>query len=336
MHLPVLSRSTAATVELLPGLASDGGALWVTVVKQRFEIGERGALRRVPGAAVLPADVPWDPDDPASSPRLPSDACAGKPGTDVVVAGSAVAPDGARVRELDVRVRVGALERTLHVTGPRVWYRGVSGLALTPPEPFEEVPLRWEYAWGGSDLADPKRAVVERRNPVGRGVAADPQRLVHAPGPQIEDARERIGRHPGRATPAGVAAVPPHWEPRLGFAGTMDERWQKERMPLPPEDFDARHHLAAAPGLSSPVALRGGEDVQLVNVSRRGPLQFRLPRLSFGVAAVGRRERVDHRPALDTVALLPGESALELTWRASVRASGHEPREILVFEKREA
>jgi hypothetical protein len=336
VHLPVLSRSTSAAVDLVPALAQDGGQLWVVVIKQRFAIGDRGGLRRVPGAAVLHTDEPWDPDSDQSSVKLPSDACPGKPGTDVVVVGSAVAPSRAPVRELDVTVRVGRLQRTLHVTGLRVWYRAMGGLALTPPEPFREVPLRWEYAWGGCDFSDPEHGLIERRNPVGRGVAVDPDKLVHRPGPQIEDFGAPITRHPRRLTPAGVAAVAAHWEPRIGFAGTMDERWEKERMPLRPLDFDERHHLAAAPGLSSPRPLAAGEEVQLHNMSAGGPLRFNLPRLAFGVAAVGRRrERTDHRPELDTVVLFPGERAVELTWRSAVRAVGHEPRDILVFEKEE-
>ncbi|HTT70277.1 MAG TPA: DUF2169 domain-containing protein [Anaeromyxobacteraceae bacterium] len=333
MHLPVLSRSTAATVELLPALARDGGQTWVVVMKQRFAVGDRGGLRRVPGAAVMKVDELWDPDGHASSVRLPSDACPGKPGADVVVVGSALAPNRAPVRELDVLVRVGELRRTLHVTGLRVWYRTMAGLGLTPPEPFREVPLRWEYAWGGCDLGDPGRALMERRNPVGRGVASDPGKLVHQPGPQIEAAGDPITKPSSRLVPAGVGAVAPHWEPRLGFAGTMDERWEKERMPLLPLDFDERHYLVAAPGLSTPKPFVGGEPVQLHGMSERGPLTFALPRLAFGVEAVGRRERTHYRPALDTVVLFPGERAVELTWRAAVRAVGHEPRDILVFEK---
>lgn len=335
MHLPVLSRSTSATVDLLPALAGDGGALWVVVIKQRFTIGPRG-LRRVPGAVIRRVDELWEPDAPQSSVRFPSDACPGKPGADVVVVGSAIAPTGAPVRELEVVVRVGPLQRALRVTGLRVWYRGASGLALTPPEPFDEVPLRWEFAWGGCDFSDPKGAVAEPRNPVGRGVTGDPERLVHQPGPQIEEVGQPITRHPRRMTPAGVAAVAPHWEPRLGWAGTMDARWEEERMPLPPLDLDERHHLVAAPGLSTPRPLAGGEEVELRNLALGGPLRFRLPRLAFGVAAIGgRRERVDHRPSLDTALLLPGERAIELTWRTVLRAAGHEPRDVLVFEKEE-
>jgi hypothetical protein len=336
VHLPVLSRSTSATVDLLPALAGDGGQLWVVVIKQRFVVTARGGLQRVPGAEVLAADEPWEAEAEASSVRRPSDACPGKPGTDVVVVGNAVAPDRVPVRELDVVVRAGPVQRALHVTGLRVWYRSMAGLALTPPEPFEEVPLRWEYAWGGTDLSDPKRAVMERRNPVGRGVASDPEKLVHQPGPQIEAIDAPITAHARRLTPAGVGAVAPHWEPRIGFAGTMDERWQKERMPLRPVDFDERHYLVAAPGLSSPRPLVGGEEVQLHHMSPGGPLRFELPRLTFGVATVGRRrERTDHRPSLDTVVLFPGERAVEVTWRTALRAAGHEPRDVLVFEKEE-
>jgi hypothetical protein len=65
--------------------------------------------------------------------------------------------------------------------------------------------------------------------------------------------------------------------PRVAYAGTYDERWQKSRAPLVPDDYDPRFSVAAAEGLSAETGLRGGEPVELVNLTPNGRLRFTLP-----------------------------------------------------------
>src|SRR5262249_22682173 len=103
----------------------DGGSILVAIIKQRFHVDHRSQVARVGGAEVRLADQPWDEEKPdKSSVKFPADACIRKPGTDVIVTGSAVAPGKRKVTSLDVRVRVGPVERRLRVFGLRVWYKG--------------------------------------------------------------------------------------------------------------------------------------------------------------------------------------------------------------------
>jgi hypothetical protein len=335
MSLPELNTRTPATVQLLPQFGLDGAPCIVVVIKQRFSVVRIGHVRREAGAQVRLVDELWEPEAEQSSIRRPSDGGLRKPSTDVVVSGSALAVDRAPMKELDVWVRVGPVSKRLKVFGTRVWFPGVVGLSLTPPQPFQEVPLRWEYAYGGMDTSNPKRLAHEPRNPLGRGVAADPDTLKHKPAPQVEDPTDLITSARSRPAPAGVGALGPGFEPRARHAGTYDDRWQKERMPLPPLDFDARFLNVAAPGLICPAYLSGGEPVELVGLCEDGPLQFELPRLVFGVVALMARGQVEHRPVLDTVLLEPNERAFELTWRSviPVPRRARELSAINVFEK---
>jgi hypothetical protein len=334
---PPLSKATTATVELLPQLAASGEAILVTVIKQRFQLTPKGQPERVPGAKVNVADLPWDEDAPeTSSSKLPSDLCLFKPSTDVIVAGSALAKGGARVRELDVGLRVGPIKKVLRVFGPRVWYRGLTGIVLSDPEPFAELPLRWEYAWGGRDESDPKKPLEESRNPVGRGVARDPATLLQKPGPAIEDVAHLVSTSRSSPPPAGVGPIGRHWLPRKKFAGTYDEAWKKTRMPLPPADLDPRFEQAAPPDQIAPAYLRGGEPVGMHNLCAEGPLVFELPRLAFFVGGRLDGKLVEHRTAMDTLVLFPGEKAFEMTWRATVPVprAVHRLEEIQVHERK--
>jgi hypothetical protein len=149
-------------------------------------------------------------------------------------------------------------------------------------------------------------------------VVADPDTLLHKPGPQIEDPADLIRSIRSKPAPAGVGAIGPGFEPRARYAGTYDDRWERERMPLPPLDFDERHNQVAAPGLICSSYLRGGEAVTLVGLHPEGPLQFALPKLAFYVGSETANGRHEHRPVLDTVLLEPNERQFELTWRAIV------------------
>jgi hypothetical protein len=337
MDAPPVRSGTSATVEAIPYYGLNGETVAIVLIKERFEAHPSSAVTRLGGAEVRYIDEPWDPDNPEiSSIKYPSDICLAKPSTDVIVVGSAMTRDRVPVRELDVLVRVGPVEKALRVFGLRVWYRGLTGLTMTNPEPFEALPMRWESAYGGSDFTEGQKPLEEPRNPVGRGVARSPNMLVHEPAPQIEDPRDLIHSHRSRPAPAGVGAIGRHWEPRRRYVGTIDERWMEERMPLLPLDHDPRFNQVATPELITPRPLSGGEDVRVLNMNDRAPLDFELPMIRFHVgsatSAHGERE---HRPVLDTVLLEPNERRFELTWRSIVPLP-RRPRDlhsITVYEK---
>ncbi|HJL19806.1 MAG TPA: DUF2169 domain-containing protein [Sandaracinaceae bacterium LLY-WYZ-13_1] len=317
----------------------DGSLLGVVLIKERFVASRRGEVTRAGGAEIHVADEPWDPDAPeTSSIRRPSDLCTRKPSTDVVVAGSAMAPYRERVRELAVGVRVGPVRKSLRVFGPRAWYRrGVGEMALTAPEPFERVPVRWEHAWGGADYeTDPERPLEEPRNPNGCGLVADPDALEGTLGPQVEDPADPIRNHRSRPRPAGLGAIGRHWAPRRDHAGTMDDAWMEERMPLLPLDFDPRFNQCAPPDLVAPAPLRGGEPVEVMGMHAEGPFAFALPRLRFFVGLQTADRLTEHPPQLDTVLLEPDERAVTLTWRSVVKLprSQSRMRFVQVHEKR--
>jgi hypothetical protein len=136
--------------------------------------------------------------------------------------------------------------------------------------------------------------------------------------PNIEDLEKPLQRFGEVVPPAGFGFVSPHWQPRAALAGTFDERWQKERAPLLPKDFDRAHLNAAAPGLGARGYLRGDEPVVAAGMSPQGTLRFALPGVPPPRARVvlrGGREQVV-ATNLDTVILEPDERRLLLLWRA--------------------
>src|SRR5262249_1683672 len=159
----------------------------------------------------------------------------------------------------------------------------------------------YERAYGGADLKadDPKKHDWDRRNPVGTGFAVAPEHLVGEKVPNIEDPRDSNRTWRERPRPAGFGPIPADWMPRVKWAGTYDERWQKERLPLLPEDFDDRFYLCAPEDQQAPHFLKGDEEVRLRNLTPEGSLRFRLPRVALGFSTrFSGGEKVSHRGVL--------------------------------------
>jgi hypothetical protein len=337
MKLPTLSKDSTVSLDVVPQLGRDGDMVWVIVMKQLFYVDRRDVVERIEGAKLRMADEMWDEDEAeTSSVKYPADVCIRKPSTDVVVVGNAEGVYAPRVKQLDVLVRVGPVKKLLRVFGTRVWYKGLGSLGLSPPQPFETQPIRWEYAFGGFDDSHPEKPLKEPRNPVGRGIARDRASLVDQPGPSIEDPTDLITSEKSRPAPAGVGALGRHWMPRRQYVGTTDALWKKERMPLAPLDFDERYNQLASPDLITPAPLQGGEPVEVVNMCSEGALKFSLPRIAFHVGATyDDRSKKEYRTMLDTVLLLPSERRLELTWRTAllVPRPASKLRNVQLFEK---
>jgi hypothetical protein len=301
------------TIMLMPD--PDGIDSLYTVVKGTFTLGERVALADEQLPVAVEQQYHGDPF--TSSIRVPSDVSLMKPGTDVLLLGSAHAPGGHPTTQMDVSLVVGPLRKRVRVLGNRVWRSNGPGYSITPPEPFQAMPLVWERAFGGTDRTKSETR-EELRNPVGVGFRApdgekplDGLRL-----PNLEDPAELISSWKQTPPPACFAPIGAHWEPRRSYAGTYDERWQQERAPHLPTDFDPRFFQLAPPGLVATGYLKGGEPVEVHGATRSGVLRFRLPVVQLSITYVldGAPQL---RPAvLDTVIIEPDAAKLQLVWRA--------------------
>jgi hypothetical protein len=259
-------------------------------------------------------------EDPAkSSIKTPGEMTLTKPATDVLMRGHAISTAGKTV-SLDVSLKVGEVQKTVRVFGNRVWKPGLLGFKMSDPEPFEKIPLKYELAFGGVDPQpkDDKKIDYEPRNPVGKGLVPKNSKLA-TDGialPNLEDPRELIGSARDRPAPAGFGPLSGHWDPRKSYAGTYDDGWIKKRAPYLPADFNPRFFQCAPPDLIAKGYLKGGEPVELLGVSPKGPLQFKLPVCTLEIIfdLDGKQHR--HAPNLDTVFFDPDAGRFWMVWRA--------------------
>ena len=155
-------------VDFLPGTGPSGGPELTVICKRSYRIDDVEGIavplpdEEQPSLRIQPEYFP--PGDPAeASIRWDLDYVPFKPRVDVHIVGTGFAPHGKSVPEFEVSARIGAVERSLVLTGPRyaLWRKQKKARKkgeippfvppeFTDPEPIAQVPLRYELAFGGT------------------------------------------------------------------------------------------------------------------------------------------------------------------------------------------
>ena len=284
------------------------------IVKATFDIGKDFTLSDEQQSP-MDADVYWT-EPGKSSLKYATDMHTGKPSTDIIMLGHACVPNQKEATQLDVNLTVGQVSKTVRVFGDRQWQDG----RMTRPTPFKTMAMVYEKAYGGVHIADGRLVGSETRNPVGRGFAGNrsPAEMNGVPLPNLEDPGQLIKEVSDQPTPACFGFSAPNWYPRVAYAGTYDDAWQKTRAPYLPTDFDKRFFNTAHPDLIYPGYLRGGEPVSISHMHPGGTLKFDLPQFNL-IARIQVAKQIEILEFhLDTLILEPNLKKLSTVWRGAM------------------
>jgi hypothetical protein len=287
------------------------------VMKGTFDL--NGDVRRADEQLPVTLAAEHYGDPLTSSIRVPDDVGLIKPATDVLLIGSAYAPGGRPANWMDVSLSVGSMHKFVRVFGDRRWEADGLGYRMSAPAPFKRMPLVWERAFGGWDESDAGPA-AEARNPVGLGyrIQKGGRPIDGLPVANLEDPYLPITSWEDSPAPACFAPVAPHWKPRSDFAGTYDDRWQRQRAPYLPDDFDSRFFQVAPAGLTAPGYLQGGETVEVRGATPDGYLGFTIPDLRVQVTFIVAGQPQERVANLDTVIVDADAARLVLLWRCGL------------------
>jgi len=295
----------------------DGKHHWIVVVKATYDIAQDGilSLSEEPVAPLLAPE--YIGKDGESSLRYDADMVAMKPATDIYLNAIAYAPHGQPCQQTKVSVQVNGWRKELIVYGKRVWEGALGGsVGLSDPQPFVTMPITYEGAFGGYDQQDPdpQHHRIDFRNPIGSGAAYNINHLIGRPAPNIESLHHGMGR----GWPAGFGAIASYWSPRIELAGTYDEKWDAQRKPLLPVDYDPRCLLCAPQDQQISGYLTGGEIVELVNLTHYGRLRFVLPTVALDFETKFGSASKKHESELVSVIIDSDGPRLILVWQTSL------------------
>jgi hypothetical protein len=339
-----------ATMQIVPGRNASGEGVFSVIVKRSYRI--------VPGADAqrLGVDQPLrrvdqyqDNGDPQwATVEHESELAPFKAASDLVVIGRAYAPQGQATASMTVGILVGDRKKLLRVSGDRVCHwRSVGDPVFGDPDPFTEMPVSYDRAYGGRDeRSQPDIPFFYPRNDMGKGVVLGGAKAV-VQGlalPNIEDPADLLTperlvigdpyRWKDQPLPQGLGWRQRSWYPRSALLGSLPpflrpgDVTAEERLGLLPPDhvslarqsrlppFEARFANGASLGLTF-AKLHGDEDIALRGLTPSGTLDFRLsgdwPTITLDTGA-GADEL---EAAIHTVSIRPDALELDIVWRAA-------------------
>jgi uncharacterized protein YjbI with pentapeptide repeats len=255
-----------------------------------------------------------------------------KPKGEVLVWGKCFSPDGRPTPASQVHFRMGAVEKGAYVFGDRHWNKTALGMTISDPEPFVEMPVTYERAFGGKSF---------ERNPAGKGMDAVNSASGNEarPLPNIEDPKHLIGSPGDRPEPRGFGPLDCAWPQRSKKLGAYDNKWFRERWPFYPEDMDWTYFNAAPEDQQMEVFFNGNEKFTFTNMHKTKPsMESRLPNLRRRLfinqrADKGKPEGEDIfrevRTHIDTVWLFPHAERGIVVHRGSAEVRDDEAADVL-------
>ncbi|MCG8333292.1 MAG: DUF2169 domain-containing protein [Proteobacteria bacterium] len=302
-----------------------GGSIWQVAVKGTYDISEIGELRIADEQPEVLTDPEYRDQEDNSSIIYPGDLDAQfKDKVDLLLNAHAYAPHGNTVKEIDVGVKIGSWAKQLKVVGDRRWDTSMGIMFQTDPVPFEKLPIIYENAFGGIDNSKEELSLF-LDNPIGRGYANSRSDRVGQKLPNVEylDSPTK-NKKPKNNKVAGFGPLCSHWAPRLNYGGTYDEKWQEERSPLFPLDFDPRFYQYA-PEDQQIQAIYGGEIVTLLNLtSYAGLFEFKLPTVELEFFTKFKNDVITHKATLHTIIIEPDNPRLQMVWNTSIPCANKE------------
>ncbi|MEI7685422.1 MAG: DUF2169 domain-containing protein [Planctomycetota bacterium] len=333
---------------LLPGQTPEGKFIMAVLLKRSYAIVPSGVCVRAENDKPLFGGDKHFGDPLNTTVRYEADFIPYKLATDVVLNGTAFAPQGKQVREMTASLQIGQVKKEVKIIGDRQCkYRAAADPVFGDPAPFTQMELRYERAFGGVDVyTHPLCQYIYPRNHLGKGFALTNTKAtieglelpnIEDPNDLLTPARMCVGKienWPKLPVPTGFGWYVKYWHPRAGWAGLLPADKPTEAMlraefgklltpehkalydahPLPTVDF--RFFNGASPGLAVPY-LSGDETVRLTNLTPDGSLVFQLPgdrpAITLDLGDGPKEVKVE----MHTVQIRTGENEIDLVWRAA-------------------
>lgn len=280
-----------------------GRRLFTTIVKGTFSLEQDAPMSVLQPVPIVTEERHYRGNPVASLIRA-SDLALTVPKPEVVIVGSAYAGTGMKSTHTSVRLAVQrdstiVINKRLEITGDR---RAKPGAQPPDPLPFEKMPILYERAKGG---------IAARDNPVGVGLATDPDGLLTFP--NIAPSSQ------GGAIPAGLGPIPSAWPLRQKKRGSLG--WSAANLSPDvdvPDDFDDAYYQTA-PADQQTSELRAGDVLAIVNMHPDiGTLRTYLPWMrGVAMAQTARGDRIPLNLRIDTVHIEPDQMRAEIVFRGA-------------------
>jgi uncharacterized protein YjbI with pentapeptide repeats len=181
-----------------------------------------------------------------------------KDSSEFVVFADAFAPELQPAARVDVSVSLAEITKTLNVYGERYW----ESFGPSAAEPFMQMPLSYDHAYGG-------KAHLYNKN--GKGLPDNDSNeflrfLANIEHPDSPVLSKRITEDKSAYTPQGFAAINSEWPQRKNLYGTFDDDYLQNHMPGLAPDINWDYFYTAPPDQRFDRYLTGDEAFCITNM----------------------------------------------------------------------
>ncbi len=295
------------------------------VFKASYQFDETGQLSPIEGAPPLVEADEHQGDALTSSLKAVNEIMPFKEGSEFYLYGTAY-PEREGLIAMEVGVGILFTDQTkwkkvLRVFGKRNWKKTmVNYIHDDNPQPVEEIPLSYEYAFGGTNQQDDEDAYAA--NPCGIGYNSDQRNLLTDELPRIESSPGFMTSPMQKPTPAGFGPLPVFWEPRVSDTGEpVEDPTTQGGCPYSKSTKRCVHNVAPYDQRFKKT-FKGGEVIHLralvAGVSHQKAIQIVLPELKPQLYTIINNEAELLSPVCDTVVINTDERTVSMVYRAGI------------------
>ncbi len=244
-------------------------------------------------------------------------------GVDLMILGSAYAPDEKPVESLVMMIRAGErFHRKILVIGDRIWQGDLQNLTPSRTQPFVKMDLSYKRAYGGKSLGE-AGIMTFPANGEGRGFHLTPEQAIGNPLPNLEDPDHPVLSWGDQPTPVGTAPYPGSGSLRLINSVELTKDPLKEGIQNPsdvkikrikPEFFNNAH-----PSMIIYEPVKTGDAIEISHLTPEGPFRFPLPDLSMHAHVQLENRHFLFPCHLESIVILGGERRVFFTCRVAFR-----------------
>ena len=217
-----LANQSAWVAGLYPDWNRDRQQQITAVFKVSYQFDEGGKLTPIEEAPALIETDEHQAEALTSSLKAANEIAPFKEGSEIYIYGTA-RPEREGLIAMEVGVGILFVDNTqwkkiLRIFGKRQWKKTmVNYIHDNAPQPVAEIPLTYEFAFGGGNPDDDEDTY--EANPAGIGYNSDQRNLFSEELPRIELGPNFMNSPMQKPVPAGFGPLPVFWEPRASDIG---------------------------------------------------------------------------------------------------------------------
>lgn len=230
-------------------------------------------------------------------------------GVDILVLGSAKAPNAVPVRSMEVLVKHNTKTiNRVRVFGDRFWTKSLLGMEISTPQPFTIMPLTLANAYGGQADWDGIK-IPYGNNPEGKGYHYAKEDYIGKALPNIENPFRLIRKYTDQPDPVGVACLPQLREMHMRENLRFDKEGNLEKL-------DPKFFNTAFPSMIVD-KINDGDCITVIGMSDK-PFLLRVPAQKILMKTILGEREITKEMYVEQIGIITEKQQAFITYRCPI------------------